>query len=564
MNNILEIHFPKLNHFWLDSGLVGLEILLRDSKEKAECLADETGLTLKGSEDEIQLWLEKAYDRLVKDYYNLSTKKQKEETTAFNFYFDSKTDQFIAFPKKKAVGIAEIIYDKAPRPSGTSIKWAREEKCEISVNGKPKKLNRGVLPLSHSHLQIRMSEFLDSRGLDVTTAGLLMDGPNQVRPNVEIVVKPGKIKGPCYFCGESSHALEEASQTTFPFITGSSGVLSFNSTGGKPEKACWKCAFVSKFVPVNGFYISQGEEFIAFLPYSTSFEKMLEVYLPLQEAKFDDPSLFKNFRHSFVTEKSEGFFQKPFEMTFAFLFTLYKKVLLHQKTETDEGNFNWENICSFTLSKAPLDFFVIHTQTKGQTSMGKTVWPFKDSIYFFRLMKSLEENGVNIKDVMRNLIDFSQKNETKTLVRNRVCERILKKQTILNLIESHVFSSDINFIKNLLDLVIVYEPIVRKENANMTKEEQEASVTLGKRIGMVVAHDGKKGDLFALRKARRKTDFLNELNRLQFKCNLTVPPDVYEGKFTDGNFLEFKQFCMIAAMNSYQAGISHKGGNQQP
>ena len=87
----------------------------------------------------------------------------------------------------------------------------------------------------------------------------------------------------------------------------------------------------------------------------------------------------------------------------------------------------------------------------------------------------------------------------------------------------------------------------------MTIEEQEAAVTLGKRIGMVVGKEGKKGDLFALRKARRKTDFLNELNRLQFKCKLTVPPDVYEGKLTDKNFMEFKQFCMIAALNSFHA-----------
>lgn len=92
----------------------------------------------------------------------------------------------------------------------------------------------------------------------------------------------------------------------------------------------------------------------------------------------------------------------------------------------------------------------------------------------------------------------------------------------------------------------------------MTIDAQEAAVTLGKRIGMTVAENGKKGDLFALRKARRKTDFLNELNRLQFKCGLVVPPDIYEGKLTDSNFIEFKQFCMIVALNSFYAKTQSK------
>ena len=95
----------------------------------------------------------------------------------------------------------------------------------------------------------------------------------------------------------------------------------------------------------------------------------------------------------------------------------------------------------------------------------------------------------------------------------------------------------------------------------MTMDAQEAAVVLGKRIGMTVGENGKKGDLFALRKARRKTDFLNEVNRLQFKCRLIVPPDLYEGKLTDINFVEFKQFCMITALNSFYAAIqSNRGG----
>lgn len=555
MTKPIEVTFPKLNHFWMDSGLLGLTVLLNEVDNNIEKTVNENGLTLKGSADSIQNALEKAYDLLIKQYYNLSTEKQKKDTISYNFYYDTKEDKFISFPKKKSVGIAELIFNKAPRPVGDSIKWVKKEVREIVIEGKTIKRNRGILPSSHAHLQKRMDEFLDKNGLDVTTSGLLMDGPNEVRPKVTIKVEDtSKAKGYCYLCGEKSSSLEEAG-TTFPFITGASGLLNFNTLCNKPEKVCWRCDFMAKFVPVNGFYLVQGDNLFAFFPYSISFEKMLDVYNTLQDAKYEDPNLSKNFQHPLGFE---NYFQKTFEVTFAFLYTLYRKVLLHQKVDEEVGVLNWEEMCNFAIAKAPLEFVVLHAESKGQTYMGKMVWPFMDSVYFFRLVEQLEKSGINIKEVMRLLIDFSQKNENRTLIRNKICERVLKKQSAIELIENYVFSGDVNFIKPIFDFVCIYESIIRKEDSYMNSDAQEAAVTLGKRIGMTVAEKGKKGDLFALRKARRKTDFLNELNRLQFKCNLVVPPDIYEGKLTDSNFVEFKQFCMISALNSYYAATQSK------
>jgi len=222
----IEITFPKLNHFWLDSGLLGLIIMLEEVDNSIEKKISDKGMTLIGAESEIQKALEKAYDLLVNRYYNTSTKKQKDDISSYNFYYDSKEDKFIPFPKRKSVGIAELIFNKAPRPIGSSIKWERKEKKEIIVDGKTIKRNRGFLPSSHAHLQKKMDEFLDNLGLDVTTSGLLVDGPNAVRPNVKIPKKfYSPVKGQCYLCGEDSFLLEEVGQTIFPFITGSSGFV---------------------------------------------------------------------------------------------------------------------------------------------------------------------------------------------------------------------------------------------------------------------------------------------------------------------------------------------------
>jgi len=388
--------------------------------------------------------------------------------------------------------------------------------------------------------------------LNVTTSGLLLDGPNAVKPKVKINVRSKKIKSQCYLCGEATSTLDEANQTIFPFITGSSGVLSFNSEAGKPEKICWKCSFLGKFVPVNGFYLSQDDHLYVFLPYSPSLEKMCDVYDTLQDAKYNDPNLLRNFDHPLGV-----YFQHPFEVTFAFFYTLYDKLSIRQTGKSEgEVELNLDAILDLTVDKAPLEFVVVHTKNEGSTFSGKMIWPFKETVYFYKLIQQIEKRTrVKMKEPLYYLIGFTEtKNENKTLLRNRVCERILKKQTILDLVEQHVFHTKLDYFKPLFDMLLTYELLIKGEN-KVYKEEQEVAVNLGRRIGMAVAKsdNGKKGDLFALRKTRRKVDFLEQLNRLQFKLgsDFVVPSDVYEGKLTDDNFQEFKQFCMIAALNSY-------------
>jgi hypothetical protein len=566
----IEVEFPKLNHFWFDSGLLGLYELLRSVENGVVSTVDDQGITIRGEEAAIEVALQEAYDALIKKYYDLSTKWQRGNRSEYNFYYDTARDAFVDFPKKKARGIASLIYDKAPRPAGNVVKWERKERRDVEVDGKDRKRWRGVLPPSYAHLQRRMDEFLDARGLEVTTNGLLLDRPNEIRPKIpkiRLVVKEGKRRGTCYFCGDIAGHFVEASQTVFPFITGGSGVRSFNTLAGRAEKVCWRCAFLGKFVPVNGFYVTRGEHLFAFFPYSTSLSKMDDVYGMLQDFVYDDPNYAKNFEHFLpVGDYAEGFFQRPFEIAFAFFHTLYRKLLVHERPDNETPVFDWEKMLEITLAKAPIEFVVVHAEKKGDTWMGKLVWPFRQTVYFFRLMNAVSEAGVDVKEVMRLLVDYSKTQfEQKTLIRNRICERILKQQSVLSLVESYGFSADLTYTKPLFDFVTVYEDIIRKEDA-MTTEEQEAAVTLGRRIGTAIGHaarektgtGGNKGDLFALRKMRKKVDFLNQLNRLQFKYGLTIPPDVYEGKLTDTNYAEFKSFCMLAALNSFNAATRPK------
>ena len=517
-SQLVKIDFLKLGHFWFDSGLVGLIKLLEDVRPtNVEIKIDDTKLSLRGENESIKKGLQQAYDLLVDRYYNLSTKKQKDETTSYNFYYDTNQDEFISFPKRKSLGIAGIIYNKAPRPTGGSIPWVEKIDKSFSFNGKVIKKKRGILPADYAYLQERLDSFLNQNGLDVTTSGLLTDGPNAVKPNVNIQV-PQKMKGEhCYLCGEESGNLDEANQTIFPFLTGSSGVLSFNPEAGKPEKICWKCSLIGKFVPVNGFYSSQGDNLYVFLPYSNSLKKMCDSYDLLQESKYEDPNLFHNFKHPLG-----GYYQNPFEIAFAFLYTLYDKLRIRKQESSNEEiqALDVEKLLNLTFNKAPLEFYVVHTRNEGSTFAGKMIWPFKESLYFFRLLEVIEALAkVSMKDVLFYCIDFTRpKVESQTMIRDKICERLLKKQSIVDLVEQHVFHAQSDYFKPLFDALQVYE-LLLKEGNELFKEEQEAAVELGRKIGMAVgkSEHGKKGDLFALRKSRRKVDFLEQINRLQFK-----------------------------------------------
>jgi hypothetical protein len=338
-------------------------------------------------------------------------------------------------------------------------------------------------------------------------------------------------------------------------ITGSSGVLSFNSNGGSPEKVCWKCGFLGKFVPVNGFYVYNNESYNIYFPYSSSLVKMSEVYDDFQAVKVDDPNLFKNFEN-----RLGGFFQRQFEQLFTFLYSLYWMVL--SKKTTDECNLelDFEKLFDVVISKAPLEFYTINTTALGDTQMGKMIWPFNDSVYLFRLFDHIEKNQISMKEAMEGLIDHDQpKNENKTMMRNAVCERILKKSSIVELIEQHVFhinKSKKQYIKPIHDFVIEYEKILKEGNDKVDQAIIDTAVSLGKTIGFSVASAGRKGkgDLFRLRKSRKPEDFLNEINRIQIKYGALVTADLYgKGQEFENNFLEFKQFCMIAALNTFNA-----------
>jgi len=581
----IELTFPRLNQFWQDSGVLGLYRIILDKTHAQPALdsriesgnlakrhhvtvdLDASGLHLRGQADKVKKLLEEAYDRLVDAYYNISTEKQISDKAKYNFYYDSKKDKFISFPKRNSVGIASLIFNKKLSPSVTSVNWVGQAKKEIQISGKKVKKTRAVLPESHKHLQRRMDSFLDENQLDITTAGLLVDGPNMVKPQlpkIAIIEKSGK-NDTCFLCGTPSSSTQKVNQTVFPLITGEAGILSFFSEGKSPAKVCWRCAYVGKFVPVNGFF-ERADQLKMFFPFAPSLNKMNQVYDELVPLIYRDPNHYRNFKHDLG-----GYFQHTVETAFAFLHSVYAELKPRLQNKSDSDFF--KDIFHLCLEDAPLAFAIIAAQKKGNTWLITEVWPFDDTVYLFRLLYRLEKEDVKVKDLMKALVDHdAAKAPNRSLLRNRVIQSIFHKRSVLDDLVAfayHVNKNERNYIAPLLDFAQIYEIILNEEN-EMDKKARDAAVDLGKRIGASIANDREKsrgrgkGRLFALRKMRTLPDFLNELNSLLFQYQIAVPPATYEGALDDDNFEWFKGFCLLAALNTYNAFTAddkkNKGG----
>ena len=114
-DDVIEVNFPKLNHFWMDSGLLGLYEIAKNEHLEAmgiKIYLNEGGILFKGTESNLDSFFHKTYESLLSEYYNTSTKKQIEENAGF--YYDSLEDKFVNHPKVKTKGIAGLIFDQGP------------------------------------------------------------------------------------------------------------------------------------------------------------------------------------------------------------------------------------------------------------------------------------------------------------------------------------------------------------------------------------------------------------------------------------------------------------------
>jgi hypothetical protein len=548
----ITIEFARTGNPWIDAGIVGLYRVLEAEKKTAYVdppakYAEETaatflgagavelgsdGLRLTGPVDRLQACLESAYDRLIATYFNISSKKQLDDKRSYNFYLDSAKKTFVTFAKRKAAGAALLLFDKAARPSRDQQEWGRIADAKGKLERTP-----GRMPPGLESLQDALDRFLAENQLKAgPPAGLLIDGPNQVRPKVEIRVADhsARPKSLCFMSGEPGATFIEAKETAFPLLGGSRSFI--NGVDDWPRMG-WKIDLVGKFVPAVAFFYQQGDDIHLFFPESNDLRRVDEMTDRLARMVEVEPNLFRNFDIMLG-----AYFQRRSEVALAFLHRVFvalsgekaarraeaeeamgaEDTLEPDEDEGDEAGGADPGDTTSTSTPAPpisfeavfdalrrggdIRFTVVSASKKGNVWMARDFTTFRDVDRIARLFEAMQRRietssgqrrwACDPKKLFLALTDFEQKVENRTLVRDRFCDAVLGCKGVLGLIERHAFHVNTHSdpgkarpVGSLLDFARLYELDLRK-GTDMESSYQamvNTATWLGDTIGKALA-----------------------------------------------------------------------------
>ena len=594
--------FTVSGHYWFDAGLIGFYLIADELIETrmevgvsgrklwsdVKVTIERDGVVIEAPGDRIIPFFEACYEELTDRWWNRSTEKQiKDEELVC---YDREKDEFKCLPKRMPTPIPDLFV------GGSS--WR--------VEGEPfNKLS--------SSLQERVTAFLEERKKSLWgSKKLLCYGRPVCHPQLQFFPKLKRGGGAvCSICGRTS-VCDKVSQTSYLLFSGQSATFSFNSDLGTPDSICWECQMLGKFAVQSAFYkkvddltyilqLSGGD-----LPTLLNAHEIFGAGSDMR-LRWDDTKkiYFSNFEEN-------GTVLQYARLTYEILWGLYLKaydLLLDNQRKRYEAaqrleEFEDEDLDEESLGHvAALNVVLLALASKGNTFITKEVVAYSDAAYVFRLISYLkrclkaESSEALKKDLSRFFeflfLDLLLPNPQKPydplngMDRNRILQLMFEKKSILRHVEKFVFEKSISehpWLGRILFFVTCYEIAIHQrdtekgEGTGMTEEQ----ITIAKNLGAQIVISAReilrgdnggpdsikavKGDLFTLRKTRTATDFLEQLNRLQFRYGIVVNKEIAEGLLANPDipFEEFKAYCMISALNAYNNTMrlhDSKGGS---
>ncbi len=599
------LRFPQTHNPWVDAGLIGFaQFVELDIPPAVGLRVLPDRLELEGEEEALKAFLETQFQRLVAEWYNASSAKQKEESSGY--FFDPEKRRFQRFGKSLPKGLAALLFDAAARDyegpawdskkdrdgkTGQETSWldpaqAREWAKKVGLKG---------------DLQSLLDSFLLESGLwqkdkarpKSGTKVMLWGRPNLRIPDIELWADDAKPKGVCSLSGEAVGALSDIDGKNFPFTVGKSGHVNFTPDWGGNERVGWKAAYMSLFAPVAAFW--QGghgdPHLIGALPVASDLTTLQRNVRYLQAMLHEEPSLQSNFEVKLKPLRYSNS-KEPEERFIAFFERLFHLTLQARNDEPLEDFSEYEY---FTLPEeinngAPTAFLLVEAH-KGAKWGIKHAEVYQDPIYLLRLFSRMYvrdpnakhsasgENGeegddrnwqrvqLNFSRFLQQLWDPTRHNKRggqdgtppSLLTRRLVLRHLLGKKRVLPVLVSHAFSINRESgktaaISELLKFAEIYEPLFWSKDMIENRDQfLKAAKELGEHVAIVVhQHDnGRKNRLYKLRRALTLPDFLREINTLQERFGLTVPDELAAGLLAPQNYDEFRGFCLLSALNKF-------------
>jgi len=550
----VEYSIALRRHWWFDAGIAGLYSIFKSQDERllkfnVEVNVDSQNQALRfrsKDADTLRAYFETCYEILAERYWNVSTIKQKENPELV--VYNKENDEIKLMPKRNPTPVVSLFIG-ARSWQGEGIPYG-----DIT-----------------EPLKSRVDEFLERTKTKLWGSKKLLLLSQPVCHQKLAILPEEKKKGKsevCCVCGKHSQYVTEVGLPSFLLFASSNATKSFNSQGKNPAKLCWECEFVSKFAIESLAYKRTNDSLFVIQVTSPDIDKLIEMQKEFGSLSslrmLDDKYFYAN-----IGQEEDSLIRKcnaPYELLWAFMEEKYS-LLLKESTESEEtsddansDNFFFEFIEK--LSKMPVQINVFYAVDSGQTFLTKNLVLYDELGYFYRLIHHMKKSGVNTRKL------FSSLYEEKYAFREKILRNVLRKNSILRHIEQFAFRMVMReqriSMSNILKFTIEYDQIIRGDEMN--KEQIETAVNLGKQIVIQAVEMAKtenesekqalkkiKGDLYQLRKSRTKTDFINQLNNLQFRYGIAVSKNILEGILEEVDFEDFRAYCVLGALNIYNA-----------
>jgi len=556
---IINYFMRTRSHWWFDAGLSGLFFIALEVKDNDEqyrnitvnCRID--GLEfIYEDEEQLKLFLKDCYEKLVARYWNVSTKKQKENLELVRWNKDLNKPEAIA--KRNPTPIpAKFIGAKSWRAEGIDYEEMTSEK-KILIDDYLNKNNKQLWGKKKK----------------------LVFEPPVCHYNIKIWPQRGN-KTTCSLCGSEDICEDiSLSSSSFPLYASKSATLSFHSEGRNPtDKICWGCQLLGAFAVESAHYKKTGDNLFVLQLASNNLNDLINTQQKITGGQGSVRELDENYFSNIGTNKQKNrilfYARLPYELLWAFFHDTYFLIKEAAASKNLAFDDEYDEIKSLVMS--PMYIVLIHLLDKGQTFLTKNVIYYNDFAYVYRLLSEFKNAFPSDHDflykIFNDLYIKMKTDNASCLWRNRILEKVLNKKHITQDLEVFCYfkyiKADNYYGRNMLDFAIEYQLLMEGEDS-MLKKHIEVAVNLGRQIGGVIKKedDNKndkrvKGDLYALRKTRTKSDFLEQLSRIQFRYNLNISNEIVNGMLDEErvSFADFKSYCLISALNTY-SGIQSK------
>ncbi|MGI5920675.1 MAG: hypothetical protein ACOX6I_02960 [Syntrophomonadaceae bacterium] len=497
------------------------------------------------------MFFQDCYQVLVSRWWNVSTAKQINDPKAV--FYNRSTGDFELRPKRSPTPVPALFV----KPKSWRLP---DSDSAVDYQDLPK------------DTQKRLDDFLKDNSVELwsTSRKLLYKAP-VCHKELQFLPPEKAKKSICSICGSLSSSCVEVSQPTYLLFASNSATKSFNSEARQPDKVCWQCEMLGRFAIETVSYHQRSDDLFILQINSPHLTKALNVNHKigygslLREIKWDD--FRSNIRYDGSLIK---FARLPYEFLWAFFVQAYDIVKENSNIEMNIDTCAFlEELMQITLDQAPVEITLFMINGKGQTFITKELIHYNEPSYAFRLLFQIEEMGISAKSLFNQLWVKDEKDHY-SLFRNEFFYKVLSRKSIVKELEVFAFHQTMGdhriYLGDLLQFVMHYEVWIR--GIEMTEQQIEVAVNLGKstvlqareKIEKFEEFKKIKGDLFALRKTRTKEAFLNQLVTFQMRYGLIVSNALQEGVLDGVSFEEFKAYCMLGALNTYNGITRAKKG----